>query len=178
MEEKKEIGRDRVNKEEQKLQIEVLWNAMKILRQEAYWHATNHDDLGHQLEDPEWFSVKSGRALAAWDFVYELLRQRLRLLERDLLHQGDQFGEPDVGALAELAACASERANDLFVGPYFTFERAAAFLENSQKCDGTRWPCSHPAPEAKPKDKPKGTIQKKLARLRRKGSSASKRGNQ
>jgi hypothetical protein len=124
---------DENNADEQKQQIEILWEALKILRDEARYHMNGNAPV----EDEDYF-VWSGRAWAAWDFVDKLIDQRLGLLVQSL-----QVGSAvDVGELEEMSAALDTDHN---TGPYFNAELDLWLSDaTARKCDDScrylRWP--------------------------------------
>jgi hypothetical protein len=112
------------NAREQEQQIEILWNAMKVLRADAAWHL----DGGNPYENED-YVIWAGRAWAAYDFIHRLISQRVRLLVHSL-----QSGRVvNVGEIERLEA----DYRDGSWGPYFTAERNR-LLSNAKalECDG------------------------------------------
>jgi len=94
------------NADEQKRQIEVLWDALKILRADAAFHMRG----GNPRENEE-YVIWAGGAWAAYAFVRRLIGQRVRLL----VHSRQRGRAIDVGVLERLEADHKDGSD----GPFF-----------------------------------------------------------
>lgn len=117
------------NSAEQKRQIEVLWDALKVLRYEAQWHMESDDP--HEGDN---YARWSGRAWAAYDFIDNLIDQRISLLQASRRARGSvAVGELDT--LPAMVPVNCPLPEDHYSGPFFDTHAGKAILIGTQVCD-------------------------------------------